>query len=242
VINPHDANACNNLGNALLDLGRSAEAEEAYREAVKLRPDEASARYNLGNALFIEGKSGEAIAEYRQALRINPSHSKAHHTLADALLKSGRPAEALLEYREGLKINPADAGAWHNLGKLLYQQGSREEGIRDLEKALRLEPGRMETLNDLAWMLSTAPDDSLRDGRKSQELALQAENASGGADPAILDTLAAAYAETGDYSKALETAGKALALAKQQGNKTIVASLGEEIALYKAGKPCRDPK
>ena len=242
VINPRDANACNNLGNALLDLGRSAEAEEAYREAVKLRPDEASARYNLGNALFIEGKSGEAIVEYRQALRINPSHSKAHHTLADALLKSGRAAEALLEYREGLKINPADAGAWHNLGKLLYQQGSREEGIRDLKKAHRLEPGRMETLNDLAWMLSTAPDDSLRDGRKSQELALQAENASGGADPAILDTLAAAYAETGDYSKALETAGKALALAKQQGNKTIVASLGEEISLYKAGKPCRDPK
>ena len=94
-------------------------------------------------------------------------------------------------------------------------------------------------------MLATAPEENLRDGKRALELALQAREkseAAGGNDPGVLDTVAAAYAETSDYPRALETASKALALAKQQGNKTIVASLGEEIALYKAGKPCRDPK
>ena len=230
------------IGNALLELGRNSEAEEAYRESVKLRPDDAAAHYNLGNALFIEGRNDEAIMEYREALRFNPSHRKAHHTLADAMLKSGRPREALLEYREGLRVNPTDAGAWHNLGKLLYQQGSRAEGIQDLKESLRLEPGKVEALNDLAWMLSTAPEANLRDGKRALELALQADKSSGGNDPATLDTLAAAYAENGDYLKALEQARKALALAKQQGNKELASSLKEEIALYEAGKPCRDPQ
>ena len=74
------------------------------------------------------------------------------------------------------------------------------------------------------------------------DLALQAVKASRESDPRIFDTLAAAYAETGDYPKALESAHKALALAEQQDNTTVVASLKEEIALYEAGKPCRDPR
>jgi len=241
-ISPEESRIPLAIGNALLDLGRNREAEEAYRESVKLRQDDAAARYSLGNALFLQGKSEEAVVEYKEALRFNPSHRKAHHTLADALLKSGRPGEALLQYQAGLRVNPADAGAWHNLGKLLYQQGSRAEGIQDLKESLRLQPGKVEALNDLAWMLSTAPEANLRDGKRALELALQAEKAIASADPGILDTLAASYAETGDYPKALEIARKALKLAKQQGNKELASSLKEETALYEAGKPCRDPK
>jgi hypothetical protein len=91
-------------------------------------------------------------------------------------------------------------------------------------------------------MLSTAPEDSLRDGKKALELAAQANKISGGADPAILDTLAAAYAEAGDFPKALETARRGFKKVDQQGNTTLAASLKEEIALYEACKPCRDPR
>jgi len=241
LIDPRDAHACNNLGNALLDLGRNGEAEAAYREAVMLRPNDAGAHYNLGNALFIEGRNDEAIQEYREALRIYPAHRKAYQTLGDALIKSGIPTEALSQYRQALRINPADAELWHKLGKLLYQQGSRAEGIRNLMESLRLQVNA-NVRNDLAWMLSTAPEEDLRDGKKALEMALQAYKGAGGNDPVILDTLAAAYAETGDYSKALETARKALALAEQEETKDLSASLKEEITLYEAGKPCRDPR
>jgi spermidine synthase len=161
---------------------------------------------------------------------------------AKLLIRQNRLEEAIPFLKKALEFNPEDVVARHNLGKLLYQQGSRAEGIRNLEESLRLQSGSRELLNDLAWMLATAPEDSLRDGKRALELALLADNASGGNDPAILDTLAAAYAESGDYPRALETARRALELAERQGNAALSSSLKEEIARYESGMPCREPQ
>ena len=110
-----------------------------------------------------------------------------------------------------------------------------------LIRAFQIHQNDPTLLNDLAWMLATAPEDSLRDGRKALELALRADKSAGGNDPAVLGTLAAAYAETGDYPGALETAQRALALAKKSGKEGNFVGLKREIALYEAGKPCREP-
>ena len=71
-IDPAHADAHNNLGNTLSDLGRSAEAEASYREALRLRPNYFEAHYNLGNALYALGRRVEAEACYREALRLRP--------------------------------------------------------------------------------------------------------------------------------------------------------------------------
>jgi tetratricopeptide (TPR) repeat protein len=94
--------------------------------------------------------------------------------------------------------------------------------------------------NNLAWLLATCPDASVRDGAKAIELAQQAVKLSGGKDPGFLDTLAAAYAEAGHFFQAVETARKALVLAKQQKQQLLVHSLRARIALYEAGKPFRE--
>jgi tetratricopeptide (TPR) repeat protein len=89
-------------------------------------------------------------------------------------------------------------------------------------------------------MLATAPEADLRDGSKALELAQKALKATGDQDPNTLDTLAAAYAETGDFPMALETARKALQLAQQAGKSDLAESLKKEILLYESGKPLRD--
>ena len=74
------------------------------------------------------------------------------------------------------------------------------------------------------------------------ELAQRAVKLSGGQDPAILGTLAAAYAEAGRFSEAVQTARKAADLAVQQKQQPLADALRAKIALYEAGKPFRQER
>ena len=98
----------------------------------------------------------------------------------------------------------------------------------------------IEWLNQLASMLATCPSAAIRNGSEAIELAQKAVARSGGQDPIYLDTLAAAYAESGDFAKAVETAEQATALAYRQNKFTLVSRLRSRISLYKARAPLRD--
>jgi Tfp pilus assembly protein PilF len=200
-------------------------------------------QYYLGRALMERGSLDEAEKHLCKALEGQISGTaNARNALGVLLELRGRTEEAISRYQEVLRIDPGSADTLHHLGKAHYGVGRRGEGIIWMERALGLPSVSPMILNDLAWMLATAPEENLRDGKRALELALLADNASGGADPLILDTLAAAYAETCDYPKALETARRALELAERQGNRELSARLRNEIALYESGKPCRDPQ
>jgi TPR repeat protein len=95
----------------------------------------------------------------------------------------------------------------------------------------------VQALNDYAWLLATSPFDSVRDGQQAVTLALQA--VSHERSPAYLDTLAAAYAETGKFDKAVETQREALALAPQNSEE-LVAELQTHLQSFEAGEPWRE--
>ena len=92
----------------------------------------------------------------------------------------------------------------------------------------------------MAWKLATSPETSIRDGVKAVALAEQAVRLSGGKEPMIIRALAAAYAEAGRFSEAIETAQHAQELAAQQGNTELADVLVMHIKLYQAGTPFRD--
>ena len=229
------------LGSTYLVLNRLDEALDEFRLSLQINPRDHIALVNFGCALFKKNMMEEAMEQFRFAVAVNPAHAPAHVNLALALGHLGRIQESIAEYRETLRLDPGEYEALYPLGKRLYLDGSRAEGMGFLFRAFQIHQNDPTLLNDLAWMLATAPEDSLRDGKRALELALQADKSAGGNEPAILGTLAAACAETGDYPRALETARRALALAKKSGNEGNVAGLMREIALYEAGKPCREP-
>ena len=105
-----------------------------------------------------------------------------------------------------------------------------------MEKLLDLQPGNPDILNKLAQMLVYAPESSLRNGPRALELALKASQVSDGNDPGVLDTLAAAYTETGQFTVAAQTARKAATLAGTQSNLKLIDALRQEIKLYEAGR------
>jgi protein O-mannosyl-transferase len=242
-IRPDYPSACYNLATAFAQAGRMGEAIEHFRKALRLglasMDDELvqRAHYNLGNALFQIGRSQEAIEHCRRAVQLSPEHPEAHNNLANALATQGRTEEAVAHYQQALRLKPGYTDARCNLGGALASQGRFAEAVEQYETALDSAPEAIAVLNNLAWLLATCPEASLRDGQRAVELARKAERLSTREHPAILGTLAAAYAEAGHFSDAVETARRAIALAMEQGDQTLAEQTRQRLALYEEGAP-----
>ena len=231
--------AHNNLGNALASQGKISEAIEQYRNALRINPHLAKAHINLGLALASQGKSAEAIEQYRSALRIDPNLATVRIKLGLELASQGKIDEAIEQYRSALRINPYDATTHCKTGHLLCRRKDFGAAIEQYEQAIRLYQNYPEAKNNLAWLLATCPDASLRDGHRAVELALSTEQLSGSGNASVLDTLAAAYAEAGRYPEAVKTARRALELA---GSGPIADDIRKHLELYQTGQPFHEPK
>ncbi|MGA2180386.1 MAG: tetratricopeptide repeat protein [Verrucomicrobiota bacterium] len=238
--NPSFAEAHNNLGILLAKQGRITEAIEHYQKAIELNPNRAEMYNNLGNLLAIRGRPAEAIGQFQKALEMEPDNAKAHYNLANIFIVQGRWDEAIEHYQRALKQMPDSIHAHYQLGLALQYRGKFAAAIAQFQKVLELDPRHVTAQNNLAWLLATCPDNSLRNGQKAVELAQQAVQLSGGNAPEILDTLAAAYAEAGRFPEAIETAQRVLDLSAAQNNKPLAKVIQNQLKLYEAGSPFRD--
>jgi tetratricopeptide (TPR) repeat protein len=137
-------------------------------------------------------------------------------------------------------LRPDLAAACADLASVFLEKGQHAEAIVYYQKALDLAPRSLTALNNLAWLFATNPDPSIRNGPKALALAEQAVQISGGADPFHLHKLAAAYAATGRFSQAVETAERALHLATDQGNAALAGELQRNISVYRTNNPLID--
>ncbi len=242
TVEPDDAKTRNNLGMILASEGQVNEAIAQYRAALKIQPDYADAHYDLGNALFDTGQLQEAIRHYQSALEIEPDFIEARFNLGNALFEDGRLDAAIAQYKKVLETKPDYIGAQNNMGAALMRAGRMAEAADQYRKALETRPQNIDALDNLAWMLATSPQASLRDGAKALALAQKAVQLDGAENPLLLRTLAAAYAETGQYARAVETARHAMQLANAQGGAALSATLEQELELYQMDTPVRDVK
>jgi len=243
AIQPDYALAHYNLGDVLLQKGQVDEAVMQLQQALAIQPEFAEAHNNLGNILLQRGKTDEAIANFQQVLAIQPDYAPALYNLGNALFLKGQTDEAIIHYQRALAIQPDYAKAHNNLGTALFQKGQVSEAIIHFQKALAFQPGFVEAQNGLAhiaWILATSPDPAVRNGAKAIELAEQTDQLSGGMNPAMVATLAAAYAEAGRFPEAITTAQRAMQLATGQNNVALTAALETQLKLYQAGSPFRD--
>jgi tetratricopeptide (TPR) repeat protein len=238
---PGNAFARYDLGTALLQTGRVDEAISQYQKALEIKPDYALACNNLGNALLQKGRVDEGILQYQKAVQIQPDFALACNNLGTVFQETGRLDEAITQYQKAVQIEPDFASAHLNLGNALVQKGRTDEAIPEYQKALQLNPADPAIQNNLAWVLATSPQASLRNGGKALELARQASLLAGGENPVILHTLAAACAEAGRFSEAVETVQHALRLAEAQTNTALAGALQSELKLYQAGSPFHSP-
>jgi tetratricopeptide (TPR) repeat protein len=239
AIDPADAEAQNNLGVTLFGIGRTDDAIAHYQKALEIRPDYAEASCNLANALIAKNDFDGAIARYRACLAAIPDQGEAQYNLASALLHKGRTDEAIVEYQKVLQMHPESADAHANLGSAWLAKRRVRDAIAEYTKALQISPENLAALSNLAWLLATSSDSSLRNGSEAVRLAERADSTSSRSEthPTVLRILAAAYAEAGQFAEAKETAQHALEAANIQGNTTLADALQGELALYDLGLP-----
>jgi cytochrome c-type biogenesis protein CcmH/NrfG len=217
------------------------DSETLFRHAAAVTTNNDVADNNLGIVFLGQGKVDEAISLLQTAADLRPDNSPAHENLAKALLQKGRVAEALTHYRKLLDLQPDNMEVHNIVGTVLVQHGRVGEGVDEWQKVLAVEPDNGNAMSNLAWVFATSPDPSLRDGPKAVELAEQAVRISGNRIAILYRTLAAAYAEAGRFSEAIQTAQRGIELAASQGNSGLVTELQGAIALYQEQQPLRDP-
>ena len=243
TLRPDFAKARHNLANTLLQKGQVDKALIQFQKLLAIQPELAEAHNNLGYCLLQKGRMDEAVAHLQKALEIQPDYAQAHYNLGNALLQKGRVDEALIQFQKLLAIQPELAEAHNKLGHALLQKTRVDEAILELQKALAIQPGFVEarrTLAGIAWRLATSPNPSLRNGTKAIELARQTDQLARSSDPMMAATLAAAYAEAGQFNQAVATARRALQLATRQDNAAMVATIQAQLNCYEAGSPFRD--
>lgn len=217
------------------------DAETCYRTVIEKNPNNSDAHIEIGRALFEKGLSDEASVHFQQALELTPDdplpRKRAYQGLGVVRLRKGRVDEAITDFEKALEVDSNYAAAHVSLGRALHQKGRLKEAIAQYEKSVKLLPRVASVHNNLAWMLAACSDPSLRNGSKAVELAQRANKLSNGSNPVFLRSLAAAYAENGQFSQATETAQRALEFSTKTAQRDLTEAIQKELKLYLAGLP-----
>jgi len=228
-----------NLGVALAAQEELDAAIESFRRALKLQPDHAEAHINLGALLASRGDLETGIKHLYQAVQLKPDNLQARLNLGGALGSRRDFQGAAGQFRRVIAIRPDVSQAHARLAQALLELGNAAEAAGHLERAISLNPADGGSMLRLAWLRATSTADELRDGSRAVELAERLREATNNMDPRVLDALAAAYAENGNFDAAAQTAAQALTkLGPNQSRQT--AAIQKRLELYQRGQPYRE--
>jgi len=228
-----------NLGVAYEKAGNKPDAMTDYRDALQINPDNVMAHINLANLLSEAGQTAEAMAEYQTALRLQPDSSDAHNNLGALYAELGQFDQAKQQYDRAMQLNPAD---WHTpylMGKVLLKQGRDAEAVPYLQHACDLAPNNPNVLNYAGEVLASDINPGVRNGQVALSLATKANNLTGGTQPDVLDTLAMAYAEAGQFQQARTVAQIAIQIATNWDLTNKVEELSARLQLYESNQAFR---
>ena len=178
----------------------------------------------------------QAIDYYTSQLRSNPT-AMAYEGRGAVWQLTGEHDIAICDFNEAIRLDPKSDTAYFDRGLAWKSKRAYEKAIADFNEAIRLEPKYAGPYNNRAWLWATCPDAKFRDGKRAVESALRANELTSGKNAYYVGTLAASYAEAGDFVKAVEYQQKANKLdsdddAKKRGE--------DRLKLYKEKKPYRE--
>jgi len=203
-------------------------------------PYRSDIQWRLGAVLAGTGKTHEAARQYEASLQIHPT-PEAYLGFAELLEMTGDRQGALSHCRAALALDLTPLNRVQ-AGKVLASLGLSSDAITQCRKALASVPNLVPALNNLAWILASDTEATNRNGTEAVELAERVCAMTGYRIPVMVGTLAAAYAEAGRFSEAIETAQKARALAAAAGQGDVAEKNRQLLELYQSGRPYHELK
>jgi Flp pilus assembly protein TadD len=247
-LSPNDAQTHHTLGKTLYLEGKFDKAIPELNTALRLNPNNYLVYLILGNIALLRHSPAEAASHASIVLAADPANPEAHCILGQALGGQGRLNDACAQLTEALRLAPEYPEAHHQLAVALTLQHQTSAAITHYRAVLVLQPDRLDTLNNLAWLLATDPRAENRDGAEAVRLASRVCELTRRQEPFFLGTLAAAYAEAGHFEEAvaaaqeahdlaLTVAAKAKNPAEEKTAKDLAARNLELLEIYRSRQP-----
>ncbi|REJ92440.1 MAG: tetratricopeptide repeat protein [Planctomycetota bacterium] len=232
-LDPQQARFWSDRGVSRHRLGDLDGAIADYTEAIRLDPGESHFWFSRGLARAYQRDYDRAVEDYDEAIQRDPRNFIYFHSRGASLSSRGDYDKAIADYDKALELNPDYAPTYYNRASASEKKGNFKQATDDYLEALRLAPLYTDALNNFAWLLATCPDEEFRDGERAVEFAQAAGKLSAWKKPYSYGTLAAAYAENGEFDRAVESQRKAIELADDSDKDDFRSRL----ELYEAGKP-----
>jgi tetratricopeptide (TPR) repeat protein len=227
------------MGTALFMIGEKMKARQSYEEAIRLNPKCDEAYFQLGVISQSEGKLKDAEALFLRALAFQSHNPNVYNNLGVVLLEQGILDRAIEYLEQAIELYPEHLNAVYNLGMALWASGRTREAVDRYRQVLQMKPDWGVAANSLAWILATDRNDQIRNGEEAVRWARVACEGTGARNPEYLDTLAAAYAEAGQFDYAGQTAQKCIELTDAGKDSAFREEVGLRLRLYQEHKPFR---
>jgi tetratricopeptide (TPR) repeat protein len=224
-------------GRRAYEAGQYKEAAAAFAKAIESAPGSVTARVNLGLTQLQLGNTTEAVALLQQAFELAPDDPDAARELLRVLLRFRRVDDAIVVLTRSRSLNPDDEETVVSLAILLAEQSRFADAVALLDEDNRRFPDRTMTATTLARLLASSPDQSIRNGPRSLDLANRVYAVE--PTPVHGETVALALAELGRCDEALTWMKRAVAAAGQANDAAEATRLTGELPRYER-EPCRN--
>ena len=219
----------------LREKNKPKEAEELFLKALSLN-EESNTYYFLAQCRYQQKQYRDAIEYCKKSIDINLARRSAHFLWGNCLEELGDTDGAIEHYLEELKNNSDFTDARSAAAKLLLEKKKLKESIYHYRQIVEETPENISVLNILGWILATTSDADLRNPTEAIKFSKRACELTHRKVPALLDTLAVAYACSGDFSQAMATSKEAARLAKSSGQEALLENILNRLKLYESNK------
>ncbi len=197
-------------GSIYVERKQVDDAIKAFQEAIAIDPRSFDAHLMLGSAQLIRSQQAAAIQTFSRAIKLEPEKGGGYGGRAVAYMSLGQRKAALDDLNHAIRFDSMRADLFRDRGQAYAMEGQWSQALADMETAVRLDPNDVEAHVSRAWTLATCSEAKLRDGAKAVESATRACELTQWKSPRPLATLAAAFAEKGDFGGAVQMQRKAL--------------------------------
>jgi tetratricopeptide (TPR) repeat protein len=218
------------------DVVTLPEALDHYTAQINKSPRDANLYNSRGLIWSARGEWEVAIGDFSEAIRHNPRHHVAYANRGIAWRNAKNFDKAISDYTEALRISPKNAMVLNNRGIAYRYKGQFGKAIADFQHAIDISPKHAGAHNSLAWLYATCPEASVRNGTQAVESAKRACELTSWKSAEAVETLAAAYAETGDFKLAIHWQTHAHDLHSDARKDKS----GELLAAFREGTPVRE--
>jgi len=233
--NSNNWRALHNRGVSLAQQGSFAEAFDDFNRVIQLNPKYAKAYVNRATLFMQANDLQSALEDYQFAAKVDPKFSTAQLGIGRVLHMLGKWDEAITFFEAAVQFEPDNAEILCSRGDLLADMGQYGKALADYARAIEVNPEFAHAYRNGSWLLATCPDAQFRDPENALLGARQALEFGYGQRHVILDTLAAALANAGQYNEAIRTLQEALAIAPDESK----PAYAQRLKLYRQQQPFR---